>query len=102
MRASLRISSVRIAIVIATLALLAGCAHRAATLPESGSPAAVVYQQRCGQCHAPYNPRSMTSAMWSVQVDAMQLKMRQSGIAPLTDDQRQMILDYLTRNAGTE
>ncbi len=44
----------------------------------------------------------MTSAMWAVQVDAMQVKMRQSGVPPLTDDQRQTILDYLTRNAGTE
>jgi len=80
---------------------LAGCVRRAA-LPETGSPAATVYQQRCGQCHAPYNPRTMTSAMWAVQVDAMQVKMRQSGIPPLTDDQRQTILDYLSRNAGTE
>lgn len=44
----------------------------------------------------------MTSAMWAVQVDAMQVKMRQSGVPPLTDDQRQTILDYLTRNAGPE
>lgn len=90
----------RIAITIAVLAF-AGCAHRAA-LPESGSPAATMYQQRCGQCHAPYDPRTMTSAMWAVQVDAMQVKMRQSGVPPLTDDQRQTILDYLTRNAGPE
>ncbi|MFZ1889153.1 MAG: hypothetical protein WAU33_14065 [Candidatus Binataceae bacterium] len=89
-----------VAIVLAML-VLAGCARREA-LPDSGSPAATVYQQRCGQCHAPYNPRTMTSAMWAIQVDAMQLKMRQSGVPPLTDEQRQMILDYLTRNAGTE
>ncbi len=44
----------------------------------------------------------MTSAMWAVQVDAMQVKMRQLGVAPLTDQQRRTILDYLTRNAGTE
>lgn len=86
--------------MIATLAL-AGCIRRAA-LPETGSPAAAVYQQQCGQCHAPYNPRTMTAAMWAVQVDAMQVKMRQSNLPPLSDDQRTMILDYLTRNAGTD
>lgn len=81
--------------------VLAGCAHRAA-LPETGSPDAALYQSRCGQCHTPYNPHTMTSAMWAVQVDAMQAKMRQLGVPPLTDEQRKTILDYLTRNAGTE
>jgi len=44
----------------------------------------------------------MTAAMWELQVDAMQDKMRRAGIAPLADQQRKAILDYLTRNAGTE
>jgi hypothetical protein len=88
------------AIALALLAL-AGCAHRA-VLPESGSPDAMLYQSRCGQCHAAYNPRAMTAAMWALQVDAMQDKMRRAGVPPLSDEQRNTILDYLTRNAGTE
>jgi hypothetical protein len=31
----------------------------------------------------------------------MDTKIRQAGIEPLTTDQRHIILDYLTRNAGT-
>jgi len=90
----------RVATAIALLAL-AGCARRA-TLPENGSQDAALYQSRCGQCHEAYNPRAMTAAMWELQVDAMQDRMRRAGIAPLADGQRKEILDYLTRNAGTE
>jgi hypothetical protein len=42
----------------------------------------------------------MTAAMWQTQVDAMDPKIRAAGIPPLTSDQRRIILDYLTRNAG--
>ncbi|HUY27850.1 MAG TPA: hypothetical protein VMV27_10565 [Candidatus Binataceae bacterium] len=88
------------ALVFAALAL-AGCGRRAA-LPEAGTPAAALYQYRCGQCHAAYNPRTMTAAMWDLQVARMQGKMRNAGLPALNDAQRATILDYLTRNAGTE
>lgn len=88
------------AIVTAMLAL-AGCAHRN-VLPESGSPDAMLYQSRCGQCHAAFNPRAMTAAMWELQVEAMQDRMRRAGVPPLSSAQRDAILTYLTRNAGTE
>ena len=42
----------------------------------------------------------MTAAMWETQVDAMDQKIRASGMEPLTSDQRRIILDYLDRNAG--
>ena len=80
---------------------MAGCARRVA-LPEAGSPAAQLYKSRCGNCHAAYNPRAMTAAMWQIQVDAMQDKMRRAGIPPLDGDDRKLILDYLTRNAGNQ
>ncbi len=76
----------------------AGCDRR--KLPERDSPAARVYVKRCGQCHQPFDPRAMTSAMWQVQVAAMDAKIRAAGIEPLAPDQREAILDYLTRNAG--
>ena len=52
-------------------------------------------------CHRAYDPRSLTGAMWQTQVELMDTKIRQAGIEPLTGDQRHIILDYLTRNAGT-
>lgn len=42
----------------------------------------------------------MTSAMWQMQVKAMDVKMAQAGQPPLTLEQRATILDYLERNAG--
>ena len=90
---------------IAGLALLlilsiSACGPR--PLPELDSEGAQTYVRRCGTCHAAYDPRSLTRAMWQVQVDAMQTKIRDAGAPPLSDHERQVILDYLTRNAGHE
>ncbi len=38
--------------------------------------------------------------MWEVQVDMMEAKMRQYRVPPLTDQERDTILSYLTRNAS--
>jgi len=82
-------------------ALLAGC-QKAHTLPEQGSYAQRLYAERCGGCHRPYNPASMTAAMWEAQVEAMRAKMVQAGQPPLSPQQHLTILDYLRRNAGKQ
>jgi Dihaem cytochrome c len=90
-----------LSIVAAIILLeLAGCAHK--PLPERGSRAELLYARRCGTCHKPYQPSSMTSAMWAQQVESMQIKMAQAGDAPLSPGERREILNYLERNAGTE
>ena len=81
------------------MSFLAACHAR--PLPEADSDAARTYVERCGKCHRAYDPRSMTGAMWQTQVELMDTKIRHAGIEPLTGDQRHIILDYLTRNAGT-
>ena len=68
-------------------------------LPEANSAAAQLYARRCGQCHHAYAPASLTAAMWRIQLEMMEGKMRQNRIAPLTDQERDAILGYLTRNA---
>jgi mono/diheme cytochrome c family protein len=78
----------------------AGCAPK--PLPERGSSAEQLYTGRCGGCHRPFLPSTMTAAMWAEQVEAMQLKMAQAGVAPLSDSERREILDYLERNAGRD
>jgi hypothetical protein len=93
------IAVVLAAATAATVCFLAACHARA--LPEADSDAARTYMKRCGMCHRAYDPRSMTSAMWQTQVELMDTKIRQAGMEPLTGDQRHIILDYLTRNAGT-
>jgi hypothetical protein len=44
----------------------------------------------------------MTAAMWAVQVDLMQERIKQMGLAPLTPDERRTVLDYLSSNAGKQ
>ncbi len=78
----------------------AGCAPK--PLPELGSSTEQLYAGRCGGCHRPFLPSTMTSAMWGEQVEAMQLKMTQAGVAPLSAAERREILDYLERNAGKD
>ena len=93
-----------------TIAFYAGPAPLAAQepspapkpLPELGSSAEQLYAGRCGGCHRPFLPSTMTSAMWAEQVEAMQLKMAQAGVAPLSSSERREVLDYLERNAGKD
>jgi len=82
------------------LVLVAGC--KTASLPDSSSVGAQLYVNRCGNCHAPYNPHEMTASMWDTQVTMMEVKIHQAGMPPLTSDERDAILEYLKRHAGTE
>jgi mono/diheme cytochrome c family protein len=74
------------------------CARK--PLPEQGSYAEKVYASRCGGCHKPFQPAAMTPAMWQLQVKMMEDRIARAGMPPLTDSQRETILDYLTRHAG--
>ncbi len=77
---------------------LAACQSK---LPEQDSPVARLYVERCGNCHAAYNPRSLTPAMWAAQMKLMEDKIRKSGLPALTAGESKTILDYLTRNSAT-
>ncbi|MGH7924063.1 MAG: c-type cytochrome [Candidatus Binatus sp.] len=86
---------------LALVAILAtGC--NPAQLPDATSPAAQLYVNRCGNCHAPYNPHEMTASMWDTQVTMMETKIQAAGQPALTPDERASILEYLKRNAGSE
>ena len=91
----------RAPLALALLAIvLSGC--KPASLPDAASPAAQLYVERCGNCHAPYNPHEMTASMWDTQVTMMDVKIQAAGMPPLTSDERESILEYLKHNAGTE
>jgi hypothetical protein len=78
-----------------------GCQKRQ-PLPEQGTYAQQLYVERCGTCHRPYSPASMTAAMWEVQVETMRSKIAQAGQPLLSPQQHITILDYLKRNAGKQ
>ena len=102
MRASRPASRIsRAALALALLAIIiSGC--KPAGLPDAASPAAQLYVNRCGNCHTPYNPHELTAAMWDTQVTMMEEKMQPAGMPALTSDERESIVEYLKRNAGTE
>lgn len=85
----------RVYLAVGALAM-AGCSK---PLPEAGTPAAQLYAARCGGCHRPYTPGSMTAAMWAEQIRAMQGRIAEAGLPPLTAAQQSEVLDYLQRNA---
>ncbi|HXR25123.1 MAG TPA: hypothetical protein VN742_07160 [Candidatus Binataceae bacterium] len=88
----------RTLLVVSVAALiLVGCGR---ALPEESGPAAQLYTARCGSCHQAYAPRSLTAAMWEIQVSAMQARIAAAGQAPLSPEEQRTILDYLRRNAG--
>jgi Dihaem cytochrome c len=89
-----------IAALLGISVLLASCQN--GKMPDEGSYAAQLYLKRCGQCHQAYNPSLMTAATWAVKVDAMQERLKQTGLTPLTPDERKTILGYLSEHAGQQ
>jgi len=83
--------------LVALAIAIAGCTR---PLPEEGSVAARTYTERCGSCHRPYQPHSMTALMWQAQMTVMRQKIAAAGQPPLTAEQDRTILEYLQRNAG--
>ncbi len=77
---------------------LNGCAKP--QLPDADSPPARLYVERCGGCHQPYDPRSLTAEMWRMQVAAMLPKIADAGLPPLSQSDQAAILAYLEHNAG--
>jgi hypothetical protein len=84
---------------LALLLTLGGCNK---PLPEQNTAAAHLYATRCGQCHRAYAPRSLTAAMWHIQIEVMETKMQEQGVPPLSGQERDTIMSYLTRNAAHE
>jgi len=84
-------------VVLGSLALVVGCTH---ALPDADSPGARLYQVRCGTtCHAPYQPRTLTAAMWELQVERMRETLRRAGVSPLTEQEQGLVLGYLRAHA---
>jgi mono/diheme cytochrome c family protein len=100
MRASRPASKIQRAAIVLAFILISGC--KRASLPDATSPGAQLYVDRCGNCHVPYNPHEMTASMWDTQVTMMEVKIQAAGMPALTSDERDSILEYLKRNAGTE
>ena len=88
------------ALVLGTLILLGFGVGCNPALPEPDSPAAQLYVRRCGGCHRLYDPHVLKFPMWEVTIQRMQGEMARRGVAPLSGDERALLLEYLRRYSG--
>ena len=89
-----------VVVMLSVLAMSLTSACKPTPLPEAGTPPAELYVQRCGGCHIVYRPRMLTAAMWETMVRRMEIEMKRRGQF-LSSAEREEILAYLARNAGT-
>ncbi len=67
------------------------------SLPES--PEARTFQNVCSQCHGLPDPALHTAAEWPAVVERMRGNMRTMGKRVITEEEKEDIVSYLTRNA---
>ncbi len=92
------------------LLCLGGCGGVFTDIPDLNTPDGRVFAQRCAACHGkPFgshgithgvpDPRFRTMREWQAELARMEGFMREKGIQPLTDAEREAITRYLSRHA---
>lgn len=94
--------------ITALLALLfaTGCAMLTG-IPDLDTPDGQVYAQRCGACHGTFHvgghgvpdPRFRTMAEWENILLKMEQLIRERGLVPLGESEREAIIRYLSHHA---
>lgn len=95
---------------VAALLWISGCGGVFTDIPELDTEDGRVFAQRCGACHGkPFgshgithgvpDPRFRTMEEWQKEVSRMEGLMREKGLPPLTDPERDAITRYLSRHA---
>ena len=84
--------------LFALLILTIGCVQQ--SLPEAGTPAAILYTGKCSLCHEPFHPQTHTYTGWKKVVKRMEQNAEAQGMNQfLSEDDRASILTYLEKNA---
>ena len=76
-------------------------------IPDLDTPDGRVFAQRCGACHGTSHigghgvpdPRLRTMAEWQEVLPKMDRLLRERGLPPLTEPEREAIIRYLSRHA---
>lgn len=100
----------RSTVMMAAVLWGAGCAGVFTEIPDLDSPDGRIFAQRCSACHGkPFgshgvthgvpDPRFRTLEEWQKEVARMEGLMREKGLPPLTDSDREAIMRYLSRHA---
>ena len=88
------------------IAWIGGCGAVLTEIPELNTADGRVFAQRCGACHGkPFgshgithgvpDPRFRTMVEWQEELTRMESLMREKGLQPLTDHEREAITRYL-------
>ncbi len=69
-------------------------------LPEAGSPAGVLYREKCGLCHPAPLPQKYTFKVWKGIIPTMEERVKKTGLgAPLTEEEMEIILNYFKKHS---
>jgi cytochrome c5 len=79
--------------------VLTGACTTQQAMPPTDAQTLTLYEARCSACHSLPHPGRHTAQQWRHVVTLMERRMQERGHAPLGADERQRILDYLTRHA---
>jgi hypothetical protein len=83
---------------LATLFIITGC--EPPPLPETESPEAKMYLDKCSTCHPVRHPKMFSYKRWIKFVDDMEKKVKSSGVRePLTAEEREIILSYFKKHS---
>lgn len=68
-------------------------------IPEADSPDARVYANSCGSCHSIPHPKRQYLDQWRHLLDLMYRRVSERNLVPISDEDHEAILRYLTSNA---
>ncbi len=80
---------------VAAIVLVAGCASSGTPIPAPQSQAAQLFVEKCGSCHAVPHPARHSADEWPHYVALMEQRMAERDKPPLSEQQRQLIMEYL-------
>jgi mono/diheme cytochrome c family protein len=86
-------------IILYLSVLLTACAGAPTPIPDAESRGALIYAQKCSTCHSLPHPKRHRYAEWVTMVKLMEAHMQKDNTAPLTDQERSLILNYLKEQA---
>ncbi len=78
---------------------VSGCVSGPTPIPDAQSPAAVLYSEKCGICHAVPSPKRNTVAEWKNLLSLMERRMAERNMVPLSAGEKETLMNYLKDNA---
>jgi len=85
--------------MMAPLLGLLGCVSGPTPIPNAESPAAKLFVEKCGTCHAVPHPKRNSAEEWQHLIPLMEQRINERGMDALTNKQRETIQAYLQTHA---